>query len=230
MMRRSFVVAYALAWGPVATAQHPLTLVPDPICRTSPLVVTVEQTLTEQLRIPGLQIVKGSPPDAFQLQYVISVHAQGTEVAVQLDGQVLGQRGDLVASATVRSEAFEDNLAGRTESARRAAALLARDLTIRLETALASAVSSRQVMFQVSLPSAAVERRGEIADALEQGIGRRAMRPRGGTNRSLVYTIRTSAPTKTLVSQIEGVLAKFGLAVQWQIASDTTLAVMASEH
>jgi hypothetical protein len=203
-----------------------LGMVPDPSCRTSELVVPIEQALAEHLSAPGVRIVRRDPAGArLLLRYVLRVHPRGDEVLVQLDGEVFGNRSNkLLAEGSVRSDPHPTGDQGRTAAARQAAQRLAERLSAALAERLARPARGRSVMLQVSLGPAVTARRQAVEQRLRQALAGMSPRRKGSTRSNLMMTLFTVEPAKALAERIERALqADSGLQVRWQVQARSTL-------
>lgn len=215
-----------------AGPKRSLGIQPDPACRTHKLVVPAEQTLAENLQAPGVFIDRKEPAKArLLLQYMLTLHASGESVVVQLDGQIFGNAdGKLYAEGSVRSDGFGNDDAGQAEAARQAGRRLGQHLSDSLVTALAQPARGRKIMLQVSLSGAAVADREQVTQRLQRALGKLSLRPRGSTERNLVWTLFATETSKDLVEQIERAL-KVGADRQltWLVQSDNTLMLQLGE-
>ena len=203
-----------------------LGMVPDPSCRTSELVVPIEQALAAHLDAPGVRIVHSDPAKArLLLRYVLRIHPRGDQVLVQLDGEVFGNRSNkLLAEGSVRSDPHPAGAPGQTAAARQAAQRLAERLAAALAERLARPARGRSVMLQVSLAPAVAERRQAVEQRLRQTLAGMSPRRKGSTRSNLMMTLFTVEPAKALAERIERALqADSGLQVRWQVQARSTL-------
>jgi hypothetical protein len=206
-------------------------LVPDPSCRSSKLVVPVEQALSENLRGPGLKIEKKDPASArLLLQYFLSVHRDGENIFVHLDGQIYGNsNGKLYAEGSVRSEPHPDDDNGRTQAARQAARRIGQQLSDDLATTLKRPGRGRRVMLQVSLDEDALSARQTVLKGLMRDLSGMSPRQRGSTDRNLMLTLFTTERPKDLAEQIErAVSAEGAVRAKWLVQSRKTMMLQIS--
>ena len=202
-----------------------LGIIPDPSCRSSKLVIPVEQALVRHLRLDDIRIISKNPLKArLLLQYYISLRRDVDQVFVQLDGQVLGNvSGKLFAEGSVRSSMFADDRSGRIQAAQQAAKKLAERISKGLAISLNQEASDRSIMLQLSLHENVLPRRQAILDELRRGLGR-SLRLRGSTERNLMLMIKSAKPTSTIADAIERVIQdELELSVSWQVKTNTTL-------
>ncbi len=201
-------------------------IIPDPSCRSSKLVVPVEQTLADNLHAPRLKVVKKDPGSArLLLRYVLRVHPKAGQVVVQLDGEVFTRRSDkLMAEGSVRSDAFSDDDAGRTEAARQAGRRLGQMLSDGLVASLSRPARGRRVMLQINLRGEAVAKRPAVEASLKRALRSMSLRSRGSTERNLMMTLFTTERTKDMVELVEKAIAAApDVKLKWLVKSDNTL-------
>jgi hypothetical protein len=209
-----------------AGGRRSLGIVPDPSCRTSKLVVPVEQALAENLRAPGVVVDRKEPVKArLLLQYFLTVHTSADQIFVQLDGQIFGNAdGKLYAEGSVRSESFAGDDSGQAQAAAQAGLRLGQQLSDVLATSLSRPAKGRKVMLQVSLTGSAVSLRPAVQASLQRALGKLSLRQRGSTERNLVMTLFATDSTKELAAEIEAALGKDpGAKLTWLLQSDSTL-------
>lgn len=210
----------------LAGGTRTLGIIADPSCRSSKLVVHVEQTLAENLRAPNVQVIKKDPAKArLLLRYVLRVHPRDGQVVVQLDGEVFTNRSDkLLAEGSVRSDAFAADDGGKAEAARQAGRRLGQMLADGLAASLAKPGRGRRVMLQINLRGPAVAKRTALLTHLKRTLSSMSMRSRGSTDRNLMMTLFTTERTKDMVELInKAVMAEPGLKARWLVKSDNTL-------
>lgn len=229
-MRKVTVISLFMAasWSAAVSAGGVKTvgIIPDPSCRSSKLVVHVEQTLADNLNAPRVKVVKKDPGSArLLLRYVLRVHPRAGKVVVQLDGEVFTRHSDkLLAEGSVRSESFDDDEAGRAEAARQAGRRLGQTLSDGLAASLSRPGRGRRVMLQIQLRGDAVAKGKALTDDLRKAFKSMSLRTRGSTERNLMMTLFTTERTKDMVELVEKtVQAEPGLKIRWLVKSDNTL-------
>ncbi len=221
-----FLILSGPALQAVASSSKSIAIIPDPSCRTNKLDVEVEQTLGDNLKAPGLKILRGNATRAFLvLQYVLRVQPKDQGIIVQLDGEVVGNRNNkLYAEGSVRSDTFSDDENGRIQAARQAGRRLGQALSDGLVNSMAMSSRGRRVLVQVTLDGSAIRMRQQVIDEFKKTFASMSLRIRPSTEKSLMMTLMSSESTKDLASLIEKSLSRHGgMHVVWQVKTKPAL-------
>jgi hypothetical protein len=203
-----------------------IAFVPDPSCRSSKLVGSVEEALEINLKVKRVKVVKEDKSAAHILmQYFLLVRPEGDQVTVQLDGRAFeNHSGKLLAEGSVTSEAFDDDEKGRMSAAAQAGKLLAESLSGSLHDALWAKGKGRRIMLQVTLEESAASYREGVIQRLKTGLREMSLQLKGSTPRNLVAVFISDEKEKDLVEMVEKVLvANDPLKVVWVVQSTNTL-------
>ena len=216
------VVASPAQAGRVKT----ISFVPDPSCRSSKLVGSVEEALEINLKVKRVKVVKEDKSAAhIMMQYFLLVRPEGDRITVQLDGRAFENRsGKLLAEDSVTSEAFEDSEKGRMNAAAQAGKLLAESLSTKLHDALWAKGKGRRIMLQITLEESAASYREGIIQRLKTGLKEMSPKLKGSTPRNLVAVFVSDEKEKDLVEIVEKALVgPDPLKAAWVVQSPNTL-------
>jgi len=203
-----------------------IAFVPDPSCRSSKLVGSVEEALELNLKVKQVKVVKEDKSAAHILmQYFLLVRPEGDQITVQLDGRAFeNSSGKLLAEDSVTSEAFDDDEKGRMNAAAQAGKLLAESLSGKLHDALWSKGKGRRIMLQITLEESASSYREGVIQRLKTGLKEMSPRLKGSTHRNLVAVFISDEKEKDLVEMVEKALVgKDPLKAVWVVQSPNTL-------
>jgi hypothetical protein len=203
-----------------------IAFVPDPSCRASKLVDSVEEALEANLKVKHVKVVKENKSAAnILLQYFLLLRRDGDRVMVQLDGRAFENRsGKLLAEGSATSEAFDDDEKGRENAAAQVGQLLAESLSVSLHEALWAKGKGRRIMLQVTLEEGAGAYRQGVIERLQARLKGMSPRLKGSTPRNLVVVIVSSERGKDLAEIIEKALVgKDPLRIEWVVRSPSTL-------
>ena len=203
-----------------------IAFVPDPSCRSSKLVGSVEEALEINLKVKRVKVVKEDKSAAHILmQYFLLVRPEGGRITVQLDGRAFENRsGKLLAEDSVTSEAFDDDEKGRASAAAQAGKLLAESLSGKLHDALWAKGKGRRIMLQITLEESAASHREGVIQRLKTGLKEMSLKLKGSTPRNLVAVFVSDEKEKDLVEILEKALVgKDPLKAVWVVQSPNTL-------
>jgi hypothetical protein len=203
-----------------------IAFVPDPSCRSSKLVGSVEEALEINLKVKRVKVVKEDKSAAHILmQYCLLIRRDGDRIMVQLDGRAFENRsGKLLAEDSVTSEAFDDDEKGRMNAAAQAGKLLAESLSASLHDALWAKGKGRRIMLQITLEKGAASYREGVIERLKTGLKEMSLRLKGSTPRNLVAVFVSDEKEKDLVEMVEKALVgKDPLKAEWVVQSPNTL-------
>jgi hypothetical protein len=203
-----------------------IAFVPDPSCRASKLVGSVEKALEVHLKVKNVKVVKEDKSAAhILLQYFLIVRRDNDRVMVQLDGRAFENRsGKLLAEGSATSEAFDDDEKGREGAAAQAGQLLAESLSASLHDALWAKGKGRRIMLQITLGESATAYRQGVVERIKARLKEMSPRLKGSTKRNLVAVIVSDEREKDLAEIVEKALVgKDPLRVDWVVRSPSTL-------
>ncbi len=203
-----------------------IAFVPDPSCRASKLVGSVEEALEANLKVKHVKVVKENKGAAnILLQYFLLLRRDGDRVMVQLDGRAFeNHSGKLLAEGSATSEAYADDEKGREDAAAQAGQLLAESLSASLHEALWAKGKGRRIMLQVTLDEGARAYRQGVIERLQARLKGMSPRLKGSTKRNLVAVIVTDEREKDLAEIIEKALVgQDPLRIEWVVRSQSTL-------
>lgn len=220
------LLASALSSQSQAGRVKTIAFVPDPSCRSSKLVGSVEEALEVNLKVKRVRVVKEDKSAAhILLQYFLLIRRDGDRIMVQLDGRAFENRsGKLLAEDSVTSDAFADDEKGRANAAAQAGKLLAESLSASLHDALWAKGKGRRIMLQITLDESAGSYREGVVERLKTDLSKMSPRLKGSTPRNLVAVIVSDEKEKDLVEIVEKALVgKDPLKATWVVQSPNTL-------